>query len=79
MTLKPKTASMAGSCFQAEGGSWTKFKLQLRTPHKARKCLSHNYRMSNVGRDHSVTSGAVSLLKQAHPRAHSTGLCLDGP
>lgn len=39
------------------------------------KIVVQNHRMAEVGRDHSGSSGPVSVLKQGHSRAH--GLCPD--
>lgn len=36
--------------------------------------FSQNPIMGKVRREHSGSSGPISLLKQGHPRAHGTGL-----
>lgn len=39
---------------------------------------SDNYRVGQVERDHSGSSGPTSRLKQDHPRVHGRGLHPDG-
>lgn len=40
---------------------------------------SQTHRTDQVGRDHRVSSGPTSLLKEGHPREHCPGLHPDGP